>query len=283
MGIDKGKYYFTEMHKKDVGIIFEVQKTLVDTKSRFQNIKIFKNPTYGKVFTLDNMIMLTLKDEFCYHEMLVHIPLYTHPRPQNILIIGGGDGGTATEVLRHKSVKKVDLVEIDAKVVEVSKEHLPECCPGYKDKRVNIIIGDGIKYVKTTRKKYDVILVDSTDPIGPAIGLYKKSFYRNCKKALNNDGILCTLSLSPFLDPDIVRMAYKNVKSVFKQTFLYWGVVPTYPGAFWSYTLGTKKYQPLTDFQLKRYKKERLKTKYYNDQVHKAAFTLPNFMRDAIK
>lgn len=271
------------MHKKDVGILFEVKKTLVDTKSRFQNIKIFKNSTYGKVFTLDNMIMLTLKDEFCYHEMLVHIPLFSHPKPKNVLIIGGGDGGTATEVLKHKAVKGVDVVEIDTEVVEVSKKYLPECCPGYKDRRTNIIINDGIKYVKNTRKKYDVILIDSTDPIGPAIGLYKKSFYKNCKKALNHDGILCTLSLSPFLDPDIVRMAFKNVKSVFKQTFLYWGVVPTYPGAFWSYTLGTKKYHPLKNFQKKRYKKERLKTKYYNDRIHKAAFTLPNFIQNAIK
>ncbi len=283
MGVTKGYYQFTELHKPQVGITFYVDKVFIDRDSKFQNIKIFSNKIYGKVMSLDNMIMLTQKDEFCYHEMLVHVPMFSHKNPQDVLIIGGGDGGTATQVLKHKSVRKVDMVEIDPDVVEASKKHLKFLCQGFKDRRLNLIFTDGIKYVKKTTNKYDIILIDSTDPIGPAIGLFEAIFYKNCFFALKNDGMLCTLSLSPFLDPQIVRKIYANVKKVFKKAFLYWGVVPTYPGAFWSFTLGSKKYHPLKDLRAGDFRKNKLKTKYYNPEIHRSCFSLPAFVEKIIK
>ena len=283
MGVEKGKMFFLEKHTPDTGIIFEMKKILAEEKSKYQHIRIFRNSTYGIVFTLDNMIMLTQKDEFFYHEMLVHVPLFTHPSPQHVLIIGGGDGGTSREVLKHKCVRKVDMIEIDERVIENAKKYLKFTSKKFDDKRLSIIIEDGIKYVKNTKNKYDVILIDSTDPIGPAKGLFEKEFYENCKKILKKDGLLATLSLSPFLDQKLVKYIYTNVKKVFSKTYLYWNVVPTYPGGIWSYTLGSKKYDPLKNLDIKRIKSYKINTRYYSPQIHKISFVLPPFVEELLK
>ncbi len=277
-----GEIWFTEKHNPASGFSLKVDRFIYETRSQFQRIVVFDNADYERVFLLDDLIMLTEKDEFTYHEMLTQPTLFTHKNPKNVLIIGGGDGGTAREILKHKMIKEVDMVEIDKEVIETSKRFLKFCGKAFKDKRLKITIGDGIKYVKETNKKYDLIFVDSTDPIGMAKGLFSKSFYRNCYKILKEDGILTTLSESPFNDPKWTKEIFNNLKEVFKNVFLYLSFVPAYPSGVWSFCMASKIYHPLKNFQEERYKNFKSKTKYYNKEIHFACFCLPEFVKDLI-
>jgi spermidine synthase len=256
---------------------FEVEKILHDKISEFQHIVLLETKSHGKVLMLDGIVQLTERDEYVYHEMLVHVPLLTHPKPKNILIIGGGDGGALRRVLMH-NVSKVTVVDIDPEVIEVSKNYLTTVSGNsFTDPRVNVLNLDGAEYVKNSTEIYDVILTDRGDQTGPMNSLFEKEYYENCKKCLNPDGILVSLTGVPFMQQQELSECIKILKSIFKINTCYLVSVPTYVGGTLAITWYSKKISP-TSIAIgtlkRRYKK--LVTKYYNPQTHFAAFVLPN-------
>jgi spermidine synthase len=276
--------WFTEIHTKNRGVTLRVKETLHREKSDFQEMLVVDTYEYGKTMILDDIIMLTEKDEFIYHEMITHLPLYTHKNPENVLIIGGGDGGTLRETIKHPCVKKAVLVEIDEMVLDVSRKYFPQVASGLDSPKAEIMITDGIKYVKETQEKYDLIIIDSTDPIGPAIGLFHKEFYQACFNCLNDDGMLVCQSETPFLSEqsEYVKDIHKSLKQVFPHVQLYLSYIPTYPSGAWGLTLASKQYKPADDFQSERYNQDKLALKYYNSEMHFAALALPNFVKELL-
>ncbi len=254
---------------------FHVTDVLFTGRSDFQTMQIVDTETRGRVLFLDDIVMLSERFEFIYHDMISHVPLFVHPAPERVLIIGGGDGGTAREVLRHPEVKQVDMVEIDEMVVNGCREFIPLTSCELDNPRLNLMIGDGIDFVRKAKNAYQVILVDSTDPIGPAKGLFGESFYRDVFSALTDDGIVVGQSESPFASPDLFADYLRIVTSIFPRTFPYLMFTPDYPTGQWSFTFSSKKYHPLDDFDRKRCEAAGLETKYYNPDMHRAAFALP--------
>lgn len=266
---------------KDTALSFKIIKKLYSKKSKFQKIDVYKTEQHGNLMVLDGSYMVTEKEEFVYHEMLTHIPLFAHPEPKDILVIGGGDGGTVREVLKHKCVKSVDFVEIDEEVYNVSKIYFKNLTKGLEqDKRVNFLFGDGIKFVKEKENKYDVILIDSTDPSDISGGLFSTEFFKDVYKALKKDGIMAMQSESPFYDCEIIKNVQKRLKNIFKKVFLYLAFVPIYPSGCWSFSCASKLYSP----EIIRNKNSKIKNlKYYNFDLHRSVFNLPQFVKDLIK
>jgi spermidine synthase len=222
--------------------------------------------------------MTAEKDEFVYHEMIAHVPLATHPAPRKVLVVGGGDGGVIREALRHPTVERAVLAEIDGQVIKRSQEFLPSIAGALTDPRVTLAVGDGIKHVKEHRGEYDVIVCDSTDPIGPAVGLFSREFYADVREALTPDGIFVAQSESPFLHGELIARVVKDLAAVFPVARLYWAVIPTYPGAMWTFAIGSKKHDPAADFR-----RVELPTKYYSSDIHRASFVLPPFVAERLK
>lgn len=190
---------------------------------------------------LDGIVQTTEKDEYVYHEMITHIPLFTHPNPKKVLVVGGGDGGTIREVLKHPSVEKAVLCEIDEEVIKASKEFLPTISCALDNPKCEIFIGDGIKYVHEHKNEFDIIIVDSTDPFGAAEGLFGGSFYKEIYQALTAEGIFVAQTETPFYLPEVVKKVYDDAKTVFSITKLFMAAIPTYPSGYWSFTIGSKK------------------------------------------
>jgi spermidine synthase len=258
-----------------------IDQKIIEEKTDQQHLVIFDNAFYGRVLVLDGVIQTTEADEFVYHEMLTHVPLLAHENPKRVLIIGGGDGGILREVLRHRTIEKVTLVEIDGSVVERSKKHLPSLSNGsFEDPRLELLIEDGVVYVGTTDEKYDVIICDSTDPIGPGAVLFTEAFYGQCKRILNEKGIFVNQNGVPFLQKDELVHTLKNRSPHFKDVRYYVAAVPTYVGGFMALGWASDfDYQTVSEETLK----ERLhrvtgSMKYYNTGMHKASFCLPQFM-----
>ncbi len=276
-------YWFTEYGPENTAISLRVRSKLFEKDTPYQKIEIFDTYDHGKVMALDGFIMFTEKDEFIYHEMIAHVPLFTCPKPKHVLVIGGGDGGAVREILKHESVEKVDLVEIDEEVVNVSKIYFPQLASYLEDKRVEINFQDGVEFVKSKSGVYDVILIDSPDPIGPAIGLFEESFYRDAFLALNNSGIMVAQAESPFIYPNLIKQINSIFKKYFPIVYFYLANVPTYASGVISFVLGSKKYDPIKDFDLNRVKSFNSKLRYYNEQIHIASFALPNFFVELLK
>lgn len=277
--------WFTEKHSPHLGLTVKVSQTLHHEVSDYQVLDIVDTPEFGKVMLLDGVIMVTDKDEFVYHEMLSHPALFSHPNPEKVLIIGGGDGGTLREVCRHKSVKKAVLCEIDEIVINASKKYFPEIATGFNDLKAEVIVGDGIKYIQESNELFDVILIDSTDPVGPAEGLFQRDFYEMCYSRLADDGILALQCESPYireLQP-VIKNVYKNLSEIFTIVKPYLAAIHTYQAGLWSFMFASKRYSPDLHFQSKKYFDYQAKLKYYNDEIHKACFALPNFMKDFLK
>jgi len=268
-----------------VGLSISVDKQIYSAQSRFQRIDVFDTPEFGHMLTLDGFLMLTEKDEFIYHEMIVHVPLAVHPAAKNILIIGGGDGGAVRELCRYKTVEHIDLVEIDEEVVSVCKKFLPSVACSLDDERVRIHYEDGLRFIRRFSNHYDVIIVDSTDPFGPGEGLFTKEFYGNCYKALKDDGILVNQHENPFYQDDSVsvRQIHKRIVQSFPISRLYQAHIPTYPSGHWLFGFSSKQYHPVEDLNAERWNALHLKTRYYNTNLHKAAFALPTYVEDIIK
>ena len=275
--------YVQEKMEDKYSMMYKVNKVLFSGKSEFQTVDIVETELLGKMLLNDGLVMVTERDEFVYHDMISHVPLFTHPNPKSVLVIGGGDGGTAREVLRHKTVERCVMVEIDEMVVNACKEHIPQTSSALGDSRLELIIGDGIKFVEETKEKFDVILVDSTDPIGPAEPLFNISFYHSISKCLSEDGIVVSQGESPFYYVDMQKKLLGIKKEVFPVSTIYNFSNLTYPGGLWSFTVGSKKYHPLDDFNPKRVVDSGLKFEYYNEGIHRASFAIPTFMRENLK
>lgn len=270
--------WFTEKHTPNVGISLRVKRCLLHKETLFQKLDVLDSYDFGKVLVLDGLIMLTERDEFIYHEMISHVPLVAHPCPRAVLIIGGGDGGTVREVLKHPEVERIDLVEIDREVIDASLEYFPEVSRGLNDPRAHIFVEDGIQYIARQHKVYDAVIIDSTDPIGPAEGLFVVDFYKDVFKALRPDGIMVTQSESPFQDPKLWARIYRNISCVFPRTFSYYACIPTYPSGFWSFTIGSKTLHPVEGIREESALRVSRHTRYYNPSLHRGAFSLPNFL-----
>ncbi len=265
---------------------FEVSETLYSGKTKFQQVDIFKNPHYNTVLALDGVIQTTVKDEFFYHEMLAHCPLIANKKAESVLIIGGGDGGILREVLRHKSVKKAVMVEIDGDVVELCKKYMPSLSEGaYEDERASLLIQDGIEYVKTTDEKFDVIIVDSTDPIGVGEVLFTNEFYSHCKRILNEGGVVSTQSGVPFYQTDEMLDIKQRLKKSFDYVDFYIVPVPTYVGSYMvlSFASNTKDLYKLEDSAIQSkidLIKDSKNLQYLNKDIFKSAFMLPNYIKN---
>ncbi len=279
----EGGYWFTEYSPSNTAFSLRVKYKLFEKLTTYQKIEIFDSYDYGKVLVLDGFIMLTEKDEFIYHEMITHVPLFTHPEPKRVLVIGGGDGGAVREVLKHESVEKVELVEIDEEVVSAVRKYFPQVASALEDKRVEIKFQDGIEFVKSKNEIYDIILIDSPDPIGPAVGLFEESFYKDAFSALNDSGIIVAQAESPFIYPDLIKQINSAFKKYLPIVRFYLVNVPTYLSGVISFVLGSKKFDPIKDFNSDRVKKFNSKLKYYNEQIHIASFALPNFFRELLE
>lgn len=273
------KFWFYEQHTPGYGVQWKIKNIIHSETTNYQELAVIDTVECGKALVLDGNIQVTELDEFVYHEMLVHVSMNSHPRPEKILIIGGGDGGTAREVLKHEKVESVDLVEIDERVVANSRSYLPSIACAFKDPRLKLHIGDGIEFVKDRTSKYDLILVDSSDPIGPAVQLYSPEFYLDIFTQLKEDGMVAVQSESPVFYQDIFVNVYKNLNDIFNMTKVYLAPITTYTAGFWSFTVGSKNYDP----QIAHGKKQINGLKYYNRNVHKGAFLLPQFIAEMLK
>lgn len=280
---DLWNIWFTELYKKGAGLTLKIKKIIYSGQSDFQQIDVFENSVFGRVLVLYGSIMITEKDEFVYHEMISHVPLCVHPSPEKVLVIGGGDGGTVREVVKHPKVKEVLLVEIDKMVVDVCKRYFPEVSREFDNPKVRIRYDDGAKFIAETEERFDVIIVDSSDPTGPAEVLFQKTFHQHIYNKLNDDGIFVPQSESPFFNQDTIRKMYRNLKGIFPIVAPYIAFVPTYPSGLWSFAFCSKRYHPVKDIDRRYLKGIALSTKYYNQDIHKAAFMLPNFFKELIK
>lgn len=273
--------WFTENHTDNVKFSIRVDIHIVSVKSDFQKIDVFDTPEFGRVLVIDDYIMLTEKDEFIYHEMIAHVPMAVNPNIKKVLVIGAGDGGTVRELTRYNSLEGIDMVEIDRKVVEICKEFIPKTASKLDDKRVNLYFEDGLKFVKTKKNEYDLIIVDSTDPIGPGVELFTLEFYENCFDALVDDGILVNQHESPYYPKDAKTMQkiHKKIKSVFPIATVYQAHIPTYGSGHWLFGFASKKYNPVKDLNEELWNSLNLETNYYNTDLHKGSFYIPNYVK----
>jgi spermidine synthase len=272
--------WFTEKQTEHFGITARIRRTMVSEQTDFQKLDMVETDEFGNMLILDGMVMTTIKDEFVYHEMVAHPALHSHPNPKHVLVVGGGDGGVIREVLKHSKVEKATLVEIDGKVIEYSKQYLPEIAGELDNPRVEVIVGDGFMHIHENKNKYDVIMVDSTEPVGPAAPLFERGFYQGIFEALKEDGIFVAQTDNPWFKADLIQKVNKDVSEIFPITRLYIANIPTYPSGMWTFTMGSKKYDPLeanTDAQ------PEIQTKYYTPKLHKAAFVLPKFVEDLVR
>lgn len=259
-----------------VALSIQVDKTLYSNKSKYQQIDLYQTRTHGKMLVLDDIIQLTERDEFGYQEMMTHVALFAHPDPKKVLVIGGGDGGVLREVAKHPGIETIDSCEIDAEVIDVCKKYLPSLSCGYDDPRVNVHIEDANEFVKRKENGYDVIIVDSSDPIGPGEALFEKPFYESLKKALKEGGIVATQGESFYLHQDTVENLTRIVREVFPIRGFANILVPSYPGGHIGVCLGSlgpelvKPARPVPDEIQKQ-------LKYYSPKVHEASFVLPYF------
>ena len=279
------EFWYTEQHTPDVRFSIRVDRQLYSGQSEFQRIDVFESPEFGRFLTLDGYMMLTEKDEFIYHEMSAHVPMCVRPDAENILVIGGGDGGTVRELLRYPSVRHIDLVEIDEQVVDICKKYLPFTAAGLDDPCVSLHYEDGLRFVRKPVSAYDLIIVDSTDPFGPGEGLFTKEFYGNCFKALKDDGIMVNQHESPFYEQDAYAMQrmHRRIVTSFSISRVYQAHIPTYPSGHWLFGFASKKYHPVEDADFARWKALGIKTRYYNTQLHAASFALPNYVEEMLE
>jgi len=277
MNHQKTHLWFQEYHTPHTGLFFRVEKTLYCGKSDYQEIVVLESTEFGRVLLLDGLVMLTERDEFIYHEMLVHPALSLLTHPDRVLIIGGGDGGALREVLKHP-VRQVDLVDIDGEVIRVSQEFFPWAKSAFSDPRTSVFVEDGVSFVAGQKPKtYQAILVDSTDPVGPAKALFEKSFFEAIRSILAPDGILTLQSESWFYHLNILKRTYTALKGLFTHVRPYWAPTPTYPGGSWCFLFASDAYNPE-----KSPCRSNFQSRYFNPRIQRAAFVLPEFLKKAL-
>ena len=276
--------WYTEQQTDEVRFSIKVKQHLYTGKSEFQDVDVFESEQFGKFLTLDGLMMVTEKDEFIYHDMITHVAMATNPNIKKVLVIGGGDGGTVRELTRYSHIEKIDMVEIDKLVVDVSRQYLPITASKLDDPRVSLYFEDGIRFVADTKEIYDLILVDSTDPIGPGEGLFTTEFYQNCFNILSDNGILVNQSESPYYDQfsHEMKRAHKKIKNIFPISKVYQFHMPTYPSGHWLFGFASKKLDPIKDVDFDKWNALGIKTKYYNPQLHVGCFALPSYVQEML-
>lgn len=279
----KSDEWLGETYQNDIQYLYRITNTLHHSQSQFQDIKVVESSRFGRMLLLDDCMMTTEKDEFVYHEMITHPALIAHPNPKSVLIIGGGDGGTVREVLRHPSVEHVVLAEIDGDVIEVCKQYLPSIACQLNHPKVTLEVGDGFAYIKNPPQRFDIILVDSTDPVGPGAILFSTEFYQAVFDSLEPDGIMVNQTESPFAESSELAPIFEKLQAVFPIVKPYTGSIPTYPFGYWSWTFCSKQYHPLQNLRTEAQKELSQHTQYYNQAIHQAAFALPNFYQKKLR
>ena len=277
--------WYSEYHTPNVRFSIKVREQLHFEQSKYQKISVFDSMEFGRFLTLDGVVMLTERDEFIYHEMIAHVPMAVKPDAKRVLLIGGGDGGAARELCKYRSIERIDVVEIDERVVRVCQEYLPQTACGFDDARVKLHFDDGLRFVRALEGEYDLVIVDSTDPSGPGEVLFTKEFYGNCLKALRPDGIMVNQHESPFYaeDAKAMKAAHKRIVSVFPLARVYQAHIPTYPSGHWLFGFASKGPHPLKDVDAARWKALGIKTRYYNTNLHKGAFYLANYIEEVLR
>ena len=273
----QNELWLTEYSTDNLKLSMRVKSVLHSETTPYQDLVIADTHEYGRVLMLDGAYQLTEKDEFTYSEMMAHVPLCAHNNPENVLIIGGGDGAIMREVLKHNCVKKCTLIDIDERVIECSKKYLPFAGCSFADERADVKCMDAMKFIRETDERYDVVIIDSTDPVDFAAGLFQSGFYDDVKRVMTSRAMLSELTESPFVDAALMAQAIREMRKVFPVVRLYWGAVPTYPGGMWTYgvaSMGDEPSEPVRDVK---------PTRYYTDAVHRAAFVLPPFLEEMIR
>jgi len=280
--LDAGKIRFSEKHTHDYGLFIDSEEILYSRRSKYQLVEVLKTDTWGNLLLLDRNIMTTERDEFIYHEVITQIGMHTTDA-KRVLVIGGGDGGTIRELLKHDKIEKVVLVEIDEDVIEVCKEYFPKIACSFDDPRLDLKVEDGIRYVNGSREKFDMVIIDSSDPFGPAEGLFKAEFYQACKKLLTEDGVLLCQAGNAFMTDESV-IAYSNLAEVFKNIEYFLAPILTY-GGLWGFVYASDTRYSQRDFDEKYFDKtsQKMNFKYYNKEIHQAVFALPPFMKKKLK
>lgn len=280
-GIENG--YYHEINPAGFGLAIKAGKVLFSEQSDFQKVEIFETDSkLGRVLTLDDLMMTTEGDEFHYHEMIAHIPMMNHKCPKSVLVIGGGDGGTVREVLKHKTVERVVLCEIDGMVIDACKKYLPTISCGLDDPKVEILVKDAIEYIKDKKNEFDIVLIDSTDPMGPGEGLFTEEFYTNVKNSLKEGGIVAAQSESPVVNKEEIKKMYNLLKKVFPICSTYTSNIPTYPGGYWAWAFCSESVQPLSYIDEERCAEITKTCKIYNKDYHMARFALPNYLKELL-
>jgi spermidine synthase len=276
--------WYTDQHTDDVRFSVKATVQVASKKSAVQQIDILDTPAYGRVLVLDGGLMITEKDEFIYHEMITHVPMAVNPSVRNVLVIGGGDGGTVRELVKYRTIESIDLVEVDKDVVLLAKKFLPFTSCKLKDKRVSVWFEEGLRYVRGKKEEYDLIIIDSSDPYGPAEGLFTREFYGTCFKALRDGGILINQHESPFYAAHqrSVRDAHRHIAVEFPLSTVYQCHIPSYPSGHWLFGFASKRYHPIKDLDDARWNKLGIKTRYYNTDLHRGAFALPNYVKELL-
>ena len=276
--------WYTDEHTPDVRFSMKASVQIASKKSAVQQIDILDTAAYGRVLVLDGGLMITEKDEFIYHEMITHVPMAVNPNVKNVLVIGGGDGGTVRELVKYRTIESIDLVEADKDVVLLAKKFLPFTSCKLRDKRVGVWFEDGLRYVRGKKAEYDLIIVDSPDPYGPAEGLFTRAFYGTCFKALRDDGILINQHESPFYaaHQKSVKDAHSHIAVEFPVSTVYQSHIPSYPSGHWLFGFASKKYHPISDLDEDRWNRLHIATRYYNTALHRGAFALPNYVRELL-
>lgn len=261
-----------------------VSRQLYSAESEYQKIAVFESPQYGRLLTLDGDILFSAADEFIYNEMVVHVPMSVHPCVKNVLIIGGGDGGVARELIAYPEVENIDVVEPDEVFIEACRDYFPDITKAFDDPRVNIIERDGLRFLRGKSGEYDLIINDSTDPFGHTEGLFTKEFYGSCYRALKDDGIMVYQHGSPFFDEDetAFRAMHRKAYSTFPVSRVYQAHIPTCPSGYWMFGFASKKYHPINDFNPAKWNARGIKTWYYTTNLHLGAFMLPKYVEDLL-
>lgn len=274
----KRQTWFTEYQTDSLSLGLRIDDILASETTEFQDMLVAQTETFGRLLVLDGAVQTTDKDEFVYHEMITHVPLFMLEAPKKVAVIGGGDGGAIREILKHPTVEEAHLVEIDQRVVDAARKFFPAISVALDDPKAHVHYTDGIEWVRNARD-FDVIVVDSTDPVGPAEGLFQADFYQSIARALTDQGILVAQSESPFLHQDLIRSMKEGMKTAFPHVTLYVAAIPTYPSGFWSFMMASK--HPVTPAE--RARTASIATRYWTPAIQDAAFVLPRFVGELLQ
>ncbi|MDD6678441.1 MAG: polyamine aminopropyltransferase [Firmicutes bacterium] len=275
---------FTDHHTQGASLEISVSRQLYSEQTEYQLIDVFESDAFGRFISSNGSVVFSEKDEFTYDEMIVHVPMAVHPHVENVLVIGGGDGGVARELAHYEEIKHIDVVEADETFVDVCREFFPDNACGLEDPRVTVYFRDGLRFLRTKQDAYDLIINDAIDPLGHTAGLFTKEFYGNCYRALREDGILVYQHGSPFYDEDedTCRAMHRKASHSFPISRVYQAHIPTCPSGYWLFGFASKKYHPLKNLNEQRWNDRRIKTWYYTTNLHKGAFMLPRYVEDML-